>query len=95
MFTVNPQQEDTLGYAPTCGHDETPDEHKWVKGAGRQLQLPPEQDKKGGRRKPEQEAERHAAQCQHYAELDFADERPIPPPSCDMFVVAYAEVGQA
>ena len=24
-----------------------------------------------------------------------ADERPIPPPPSDMFVVAYAEVGQA
>ena len=99
MFTVNPQQEDTSGYAPTRGHDETPtDEHNWVKGAGRQLQLPPEEKQKGGRRKPEQadqEAGRHAARHQHYAELDFADRGPIPPPSCDMFIVAYAEVGQA
>ena len=38
---------------------------------------------------------RHAAQRQHYAELDFAEKRPIPPPPSDLFVVAYAEVGQA
>ena len=43
----------------------------------------------------ELEPGRHAAQRQHYAELDFADERPIPPPPSDMFVVAYTEVGQA
>ena len=51
---------------------------------------------KGGVRKPEQEeqeAGRHAAQ--RCAEMDFANRRPIPPPPSDMFVVAYAEVGQA
>ena len=90
-MTVNPQQEEP-GYATTCGHDETPA----VEGAGRQLSISPEEAQKGGVRKPkEMEAVRHAAQCQHYAELDFADERPIPAPPSDMFVVAYAEVDQA
>ena len=37
----------------------------------------------------------HDIHRQHYAELDFADRRPIPAPPHDMFVVAYAEVGQA
>ena len=60
------------------------DDHEWVTGAGRHL---PEE--------VEMEAGRHAAQHQHYAELDFADRRPIPAPPSDMFVVAYAEVGQA
>ena len=41
------------------------------------------------------EERRHATQYQHYADLDFADRRPIPPPPSDMFVVAYAEIGQA
>ena len=83
MFTVNPQQEEP-GCSPTRGHDETPSgDHEWVKGAGRQLPMPPE------------ETGRHAPQCQHYAELDFAEKLPIPPPPSDMFVVAYAEVGQA
>ena len=53
---------------------------------------------KGRVRKPvqaEQEAGRHAQLRQHYAELDFADRCPVPPPPSDMFVVAYAEVGQA
>ena len=54
-----------------------------MKGAGRQLQMPPE------------EAGMHATERQHYAELDFADRRPVRPPPSDMFVVAYAEVGQA
>ena len=80
MVTVNPQGEEPP--SSTRGHDETPtDDHVWVKGAGRQLQMP-----------PEKEARR---QCQHYAELDFAEKHPIPPPPSDMFVVAYAEVGQA
>ena len=39
------------------------------------------------------DARRQAAQ-RHYAELDFSEKRPIPPPSSDLFVV-YAEVGQA
>ena len=46
-------------------------------------------------RSEEPEAGRHAAQRQHYAELDFADRRPIPAPPSGTFVVAYAEVGQA
>ncbi len=46
-------------------------------------------------RSEEPEAGRHAAQRQHYAELDFADRRPIPAPPSDMFVVAYAEVSEA
>ena len=50
----------------------------------------------GGVRKPtEEEAGRNAADRQHYVELDFDSRRPIPPPPSDMFVVAYAEVGQA
>ena len=51
----------------------------------------------GGVRKQKEEEEvgRHAPQRQYYTELDFADRRPIPAPPCDMFVVAYAEVGQA
>ena len=81
-MTDNPQEEDKPGGTLTRGHDETPSgDHEWVKGAGRQLAM--------------SEAERHAAQRQHYAEFDFADRRPIPPPPSDMFVVAYAEVGQA
>ena len=32
---------------------------------------------------------------EHYAELDFADQHPIPPPPSDMFVITYADVGQA
>ena len=67
-----------------------------MKGAGRQLPMPPEEAQKGGDRKPkEMEAGRHAAQRQHYAELDFADQRPIRAPPHEKFVVAYAEVGQA
>ena len=82
MLTDNPQQEDMLGSDPTRGHDETPlGDNEWVKG--RQLSMSPE------------ESGRHAARHQHYAELDFADRRPVPPPPSDMFVVAYAEVGQA
>ena len=50
--------------------------------AGRQLPMPAEEE--------QEEAGR-----QHYAELDFAEKHPIPPPPSDMFVVAYAEVGQA
>ena len=33
-------------------------------------------------------------QHQNYAELDFANKHPIPPPPGDMFGVTYAEVGQ-
>ena len=44
---------------------------------------------------PREETGRHEPQRQHYAALDFADRRPIPAPPSDMFVVAYAEVGQA
>ena len=96
MFTVNPQQEEP-GSATTRGHDETPSgDHEWVKGAGRLLLMPPEEKQKGGARKPkEKEATRHAAQCQHYAELGLADRCPSPAPPSNMFVVAYAEVGQA
>ena len=54
-----------------------------MKGAGRQLQM------------PQEEAGMHATERQHYAELDFADRRPVPPPPSDMFVVAYAEVSHA
>ena len=80
-MTDKPQEDDTPGPATTRCHDETPTgDHEWVKGAGRQLQM---------------EAGRCAAQRQHYAELHFADRRPIPAPPSDMFVVAYAEVGQA
>ena len=76
------------GSAPTRGHDETPmDDHEWVTGAGKHLPMSPEE--------AEPESGRHEAQHQHYAELDFADRRPIPAPPSDMFVVAYAEVGQA
>ena len=98
MLTFNPQQE-VLGYVQTHGHDETPtDDCELVKGAGRRLQMSPEQEQKGGVRKPEQaemEAGRQAAQHRYYAELYFADRRPIPAPPSDMFIVAYAEVGQA
>ena len=41
------------------------------------------------------EAGGHAIERQHYADLNFADERPIPPPPSEMFVVTYAEVAQA
>ena len=96
MFTNNPQEADTPGPVPTHGHDETPtDDRELVKRAGRQLPMSQEEEQKGGVRKAQMEAGRHAAQHQHYAELDFADRRPIPPPPSDMFVVAYAEVGQA
>ena len=85
MLTVNPQEDDTPGPATTRCHDETPTgDHMWVKRAGRQLQM-----------LPEKEAGRYAAQRPIYADLDFADSRPIPAPPSDMFVVAYAEVGQA
>ena len=81
MLTVNPHEVEPP--SSTRGHDETPtDDHEGVKGAGRQLTMPAEEE--------QEEAGR-----QHYAELDFAEKHPIPPPSCDMFVVAYAEVGQA
>ena len=84
MLTDNPQEEDKPGGTLTRGHDETPSgDHEWVKRAGRQLAMSRE------------EAGRHEPQRQHYAELDFADRRPIPAPPSDMFVVAYAEVGQA
>ena len=59
--------------------------------------MPPE-GQEGNVRKPEEEERkegRHALQRQHYAGLDFADRCPIPAPPSDMFVVAYAEVGQA
>ena len=80
MSTDNPQQEHTSGSFPTRGHGETPPgDH--------------ETQKCGVRMPKEKEAGRHAAM--HYAELDFADKRPIPAPKSDMFVVAYAEVGQA
>ena len=83
MLTDNPQEDDTPGPAATRCHDETPTgDHMWVEGAGRQLQM-----------LPEKEAGRQAAQCPIYADLDFAD--PIPAPPSGMFVVAYAEVGQA
>ena len=64
---------------------------------GEQLPILPEETQIGGvkRTGKEMEAGRHAAQPRHYAELDFADKRPVPPPASDMFVVAYAEVGQA
>ena len=81
-----------LRCAPTRGHDVTSGDHEWVKGAGRHLPMSPEEAEM---KQAEMEAGRHAAQHQHYAELDFADRRPIPPPPSDMFVVAYAEVGQA
>ena len=43
MLTDNPQQEEP-GYGPTRGHGETlKDDHKWVKGAGRQLSMPTEE----------------------------------------------------
>ena len=84
-MTDNPQKDDTPGPASTHCHDETPTvDYVWVKGAGRQLQMP-----------PEKAAGRQAAQRPIYADLDFADRHPIPPPPGDMFVVAYAEVGQA
>ena len=54
--------------------------------------------RKKGVRKPEQEekeAGNRAVDRQDYAALDFADRHPIPPPPSDMFVVTYAEVGQA
>ena len=79
------EEEEEWGYATT---DETPtDDHKWVP-------MPTEEAQKGGARKLK-ETGRHAVQRQHYAELDFADERPIRPPPSEMFVVTYAEVGQA
>ena len=81
MSTVNPKGEEPP--SSTRGHDETPtDDHEWVEGAGRQLTMPAEE-------------EQEEAGMQHYAELDFAEKHPIPPPPSDMFVVAYAEVGQA
>ena len=84
MSTDNPQQEDTPGCTQTCGHDKTPSgDPEWVKGEDRQLPVPPE------------EAGMHAAQRQHYAELDFADRRPVPPPASGMSVVTYAEVSRA
>ena len=55
--------------------------HEVEQVAGRQLPMPAEEKQK--------EAERQ------YAELNFAEKHPIPPPPSDMFVVAYAEVGQA
>ena len=80
----------------TRGYDVTQVDHEWVKGAGRQLPMPAEEAQKGDVRKAkEKEAGKHAVDRQHYAELDFADEHPIPAPPSDMFVVAYAEVGQA
>ena len=83
-------------YTTTRGYDVTQVDHECVKGGGRQLPLPAEEAQKGGvRRAKEMEAGRHAVQRQHYAELDFADEHPIPAPPSDMFVVDYTEVGQA
>ena len=71
------------------------DDHKSVKGAGRQLPMSTEETQKCGVRMPkEKEAGRHAARYQHYAELDFAGQHPVPALPSDMFVVAYAEVGQ-
>ena len=80
-LTVNPPEVEPP--SSTCGHDETPtDDHEWMEGASRQLTIPAE----------EEQAE---AGMQHYAELDFAEKHPIPPPPSDIFVVAYAEVSQA
>ena len=79
-------QREVPRFATTHGHYVT----QMVKGAGSQVPMPPEEEQKAIER---QETGRHAAQCQHYVELDFADERPIPPPPSDMFVVAYTEVG--
>ena len=50
---------------------------------------------RGKRTEKEMEAVRHAAQRPIYAELNFADQRPVPPPASDTFVAGYAEVGQA
>ena len=81
MLTVNPPEVEPP--SSTRGHDETPtDDHEWVKGAGRQLTMPAEEE--------QEEAGR-----QYYAELDFAEKHPIPPSPSDTFVVAYAEVGKA
>ena len=68
-----------------------------MKGKGRQLPVPPEETQIGGveRTENKMEAGRHAAQRPIYAELNFADRHPVPPPASDMFVAAYAEVGQA
>ena len=64
---------------------------------GEQLPILPEQTQIGGDMGTgkEMEAGRHAAQRPIYAELDFADKRPVPPPASDVFVAGYAEVGQA
>ena len=40
------------------------------------------------------DARRQAAQ-RDYADLDFSEQRPVPAPKSDMFVVVYAQVGQA
>ena len=63
---------------------------------GDQLPILAEETQIGGdtRTGKEMEAGRHAAQRPIYTELDFADRRSTPPPTSDVFVVAYAEVGQ-
>ena len=60
------------------------------------MPVPPEETQIGGVKRTEKEmvAGRHAAQRPIYAELNFADKRPVPPPASDMFVAGYAEVGQ-
>ena len=96
MSTDNPQQEDTPGCTPPRSHSETPsDDHEWMEGE--QLPILPEETQVGGdtRTGKEMEAGRHAAQRPIYAELNFAEKRPVPPPTSDMCVAGYAEVSQA
>ena len=95
MLTDDPQRENPRS-ATTRSDDDVAD--NLFKEAGRQFPMPPEEKQKGGVRKPvqaEPEAVKHAAQSQHYAELDFIDRDTSPPPPSDRVVVACAEVSQA
>ena len=87
-------------YTSPGGHDATPtlDDHERIKGAGMPLPVPPEEKEGAGVPQDGQPEEMEAGTAQHppqYAELDFAERRPVPAPPSEMFAVAYAEIGTA
>ena len=91
---MNPRGEVPADTSPD-GHDETPtlDDHERIKGARRQLPVPPEEEEDGV---PQEETEAGVAQHPpQYAELDFPERRPVPAPLSEMFFVQYTEVSKA
>ena len=86
--------------AYTSPSDETPtlDNHERIKGAGRPLPLPPEEEEGGGVPQDGQPQEMESGTAQHsqwYAKLDFTEKGPAPAPLSEMFVVVYAVVHKA